>query len=50
MEHELARHIGPMARVVMRQAIRRCSSLAELKKILAGEIADEAEREDFLNS
>jgi len=47
---ELAAFIGPIAKVVVKRAADRCSSVDELYSIVAGEIATEKERSRFLAS
>jgi len=48
--HELATYIGPMARVIVRDAAQRASSLEELYTLLAAEIEAPSDREKFLAS
>jgi eukaryotic-like serine/threonine-protein kinase len=50
IEARLAEHIGPIARVLVKQQLQNCQSLPELYRGLADHIADEAERAAFLNS
>jgi hypothetical protein len=46
----LAESVGPVAKVIVDKAARKCSSLDELYEMLAGEIAAPADREKFLAS
>jgi hypothetical protein len=46
----LARHLGPIANVLVRRAAQRCSSLDELYEAVSREIASEADRASFLRS
>lgn len=48
IETELAKHLGPIAGVVVRKAVKTASSIAALAEALAREIPDEAERAAFL--
>jgi hypothetical protein len=48
LEHELALHIGPLAKVLVGRAAQRATSLDELVGQLAAEIGDAAERADFV--
>lgn len=48
IEADLARHIGPIAPVVTRNAARKALSIAALAEAVAGEIADEKVRAAFL--
>ncbi|HZZ91667.1 MAG TPA: serine/threonine-protein kinase [Usitatibacter sp.] len=48
IENALARHIGPLARVIMKRGISRAASVGELVRTLALDIPDEAEQRDFL--
>jgi len=50
VSRELAAFIGPIAKVVVRRAADRCSSVDELYSVVAGEIATEKERTRFLAS
>jgi eukaryotic-like serine/threonine-protein kinase len=45
----LARHVGPMASLLVRQAAGQASSLAELYKVLSSHITTDAQRRTFLN-
>ncbi|MBI2296717.1 MAG: serine/threonine protein kinase [Betaproteobacteria bacterium] len=47
VEAELARHIGPIAAVVVRSAVRNAASIGALAASVAGEIGDEKERAAF---
>jgi serine/threonine-protein kinase len=46
-ERDLAPHIGPLARVIVRRACNRAHDVEELYALLALEIPSEAERERF---
>jgi serine/threonine-protein kinase len=48
VERELAEHVGPVARVLVRRAARGLSSLAQVRQAVAGAIADFEARERFL--
>ncbi len=48
IERELAQHVGPVARVLVRRAARGLTSLAEVRQAVAGSIADFEARERFL--
>jgi serine/threonine-protein kinase len=48
LERELAEHLGPVARVVVRRAARGLTSLAQVRQAVAGSIADFDARERFL--
>lgn len=48
VSRELAAFIGPIAKVVVRRAADRCSSVDELYSVVAGEIGTEKERSRFL--
>jgi class 3 adenylate cyclase len=48
LEHRLALYIGPMAKVVVRRASRRCRSFDEVWQRVAKEIPTEEERREFL--
>jgi hypothetical protein len=48
VETELARHIGPIAPVVTRNAAKEALSIPALAAAVAGEIADEKARAEFL--
>ena len=47
---ELARYIGPISEIVVKRAVRRCSSLAVLCAEVAQEIESKADRDTFLAS
>lgn len=47
-EQQLAPHIGPLAKVLVKRAAERTSSTDELYRLLATEIDDTAGREQFL--
>ena len=49
VQEQLALIIGPMASVLVRQAMRKSSSIDQLYKILAEEIPTDVERERFLS-
>jgi hypothetical protein len=46
----LAEHVGPMAKVIVDKAARKCSNIDELYGVLAEEIAAPADRAKFLAS
>lgn len=48
VEAALARHVGPMAKVLVRRTARQCQDLAELQQRLAEQITNVAAREAFL--
>ncbi len=48
VSRELAAFIGPIAKVVVKRAADRCSSVDELYSVVAGEINTEKERAKFL--
>ena len=48
IEAHLARHIGPIAPVVLRNAAKKAPTISALAEAVAGEIADENERAAFL--
>jgi serine/threonine-protein kinase len=48
VSRELAAFIGPIAKVVVKRAADRCSSVDELYSVVAGEIGTEKERTRFL--
>ena len=48
MSRELAAYIGPIAKVVVKRAADRCSSVDELYSAVAGEIDTEKDRARFL--
>ncbi|MCB1887054.1 MAG: serine/threonine protein kinase [Rhodocyclaceae bacterium] len=45
----LARHIGPIAKVVVKRSARRAGSLDQFHDLLAGEVGDSGERNRFLS-
>ena len=49
IETKLLQHIGPIARVLIAQRLRRFQGLSDLCRSLADRIADETERAAFLN-
>lgn len=48
-EHQLAAYLGPIARVLVRRAAGQAQDPAALGRLLAHELADEAERSAFLS-
>jgi serine/threonine protein kinase len=50
VSRELAAYIGPIAKVVVKRAADRCSSVDELYSVVAGEIDTEKDRARFLAS
>ncbi len=48
VSRELAAYIGPIAKVVVKRAADRCSSVDELYSVVAGEIDTEKDRKRFL--
>ncbi|HET9403707.1 MAG TPA: serine/threonine-protein kinase [Burkholderiales bacterium] len=48
IETEMARHIGPIATVVVRNAAKKALSIPALAEAVAGEIADEKARASFV--
>lgn len=48
LERELARHVGPIARVVVRKAARQFNTLEAVRQEVAGLITDPVERHRFL--
>jgi serine/threonine-protein kinase len=48
VSRELAAYIGPIAKVVVKRAADRCSSVAELYAAVAEEIDSEKDRSSFL--
>lgn len=50
VEQHLARHIGPLAKVLVRRAQRDCSTLAELCGAMAQHIENARDREAFLST
>jgi serine/threonine protein kinase len=49
IEARLAQHIGPIARIVLKQELQHFESLPAFGRALADHIADDAERTAFLN-
>jgi hypothetical protein len=49
VQEQLALIIGPMASVLVKQALRKSSSIEQLYQLLAEEIPTDAERERFLS-
>ncbi len=49
VEHSLARHVGPMASVMVRRAARQAADLPALLSMLAGQIDTASVREAFLH-
>ena len=47
LEQQLARHIGPLARMLVEQAITRGADLDEVIQILCNELPSETERSEF---
>lgn len=47
---ELAAYIGPISELVVKRAAKRCTSLEELRGIVAQEIDSEIDRQKFLKS
>ena len=47
---ELSRYIGPIAEIVVSRAAQRCSSIVELRRIVADEIDASADRTRFLDA
>jgi hypothetical protein len=47
---ELAGHIGPMARIVVKKAARDSASLDDLYRVLAEDLPTEEQKRQFLNS
>lgn len=50
LEADLARYIGPVARILVKRELGRCESLAKLCLVLAAHIPNERERTAFLNA
>jgi eukaryotic-like serine/threonine-protein kinase len=50
IEAELALHVGPIARILVKQQLQNFRSLPELYRNLADHISDDAQRAAFLNS
>lgn len=49
LEHRLAVHVGPLARVLVRRAAGRAGSQEDLIRLLAAEVPDDQERFTFLS-
>jgi serine/threonine protein kinase len=49
-QKELARHIGPLARVIVNKASRKVSTPAQLIELLGTEIAGDKQRAEFINT
>jgi hypothetical protein len=49
LERELAGHLGPIAKVLVKRAAARASSLDELARLLALELDSEQERRGFID-
>ncbi len=49
-ERDLAAHIGPLAKLLVKRTAQRTNSIEELYKLLSGDIADERARQAFLSS
>lgn len=50
VKRALAQYVGPVAKVIVDKAARKCSNLDELYELLAEEIASPADRAKFLGS
>ena len=50
IERALATHVGPMARVMVREAARHCSDAAALASAVARHIPEEGKRQQFIAS
>ncbi len=50
VELELAKHVGPLAKILVKAASKRTSSKKEIIEILSREISDEISRKQFLDS
>lgn len=48
IEQALANQLGPLARVLVRNAARKATSLEDLRQRLASELPDDRQRQDFL--
>jgi serine/threonine-protein kinase len=48
LERELARHVGPIAKVLVRKAARNQDDIAQFRLLVAGSIVDPEVRESFL--
>ena len=48
LQHRLARHVGPIAKVLLSSAVQRAPSVEALCELLAANIASPQERQDFL--
>lgn len=49
VEHQLAKHVGPMATVLVRRAARECQDLTQLYAQLATHVSNASARAEFLN-
>jgi hypothetical protein len=47
---ELARYIGPIAEIVVKRAAKRCSTVSDLRRMVAEEIEVSADRVKFLDA
>jgi len=47
---ELAQYIGPIAEIVVKRAARTCTTVADLRRVVAEEIEGSADRTKFLDS
>ena len=50
IEDSLAKHIGPVAKILVGRAASRAKDLQELCQALAAQLSTEQERQSFLNS
>jgi serine/threonine protein kinase len=50
IERALATHVGPMARVMVREAARSCSDTTSLATAVSRHIAEDAKRQQFIDS
>ena len=50
LEASLARHVGPIARILVLRAAARATSLEDLRERLAGELQSDLERSNFLRN
>ena len=48
-ERELARHIGPVAKVFVSKAAKKAASAAQLIEMLSGEIPGAKDREEYIS-
>ena len=48
IEQALANQLGPLARVLVKNAARKATSLEDLRQRLASELPDDRQRRDFL--